>query len=214
MKKLLLPALAAALLLTLPAFTPAPSAKRPAPVAKDAAETYAVQPQLSSLGWLAKKVGGQHNGSVPVKAGTVQVQGKQITGGSFTFDMAALEVEDNDSPRLLAHLKADNFFATEKHPAATFVITSLKGIKPDARANNAEVTGNLTIKGITQPITFPAKVGVKDGVASAIGTVTVDRTRFDIKYRSKSLLDTAVDKVIDDSFIISFNVIAKKDARS
>ncbi|QHJ06090.1 YceI family protein [Hymenobacter busanensis] len=216
MKKLVYSLLVASTLLALPAFTPAP-APAGAPTAtgrKDAAETYTVQTQLSSLGWLAKKVGGQHHGAVPVKEGAVQVKGKQIVGGSFTFDMAGLVVEDTESPRLLAHLKSDDFFSTEKNPTATFVITSLKPIKNDDRGNNAEVTGNLTVKGITKSITFPAKTGVKDGLASATGTTTIDRTQFDIKYRSKSLLDTAADKVIDDLFIISFNIIAKKEARS
>ncbi|RTQ46729.1 YceI family protein [Hymenobacter gummosus] len=215
MKKLLLSLTAAAALLTLPAFTPAPTpAAPPAAARKAAPEPYAVQQNLSGVGWRAKKVGGAHNGAVPVKEGTVQVQGKQIVGGSFTFAMDGLTVEDTDSPRLLSHLKSDDFFSTAKHPTATFVITSVKPTKADDRGNNADVTGNLTIKGITKSITFPAKTGVKDGLASASGTATIDRTQFDIKYRSKSLLETAADKVIDDNFIISFNINAKKEVRS
>ncbi|WP_133256935.1 YceI family protein [Hymenobacter edaphi] len=214
MKNLVLPLLTAAALLTLPSFTTPLAPAGSAVSRKDAAETYAAQPQLSTLGWVAKKVGGQHNGAVPLKEGAVQVKGKQIVGGTFTFDVAGLTVADSQSPRLLAHLKSDDFFSTEKNPTATFVITSLKTTKPDAAGNNAEVTGNLTIKGITQAISFPAKVGVKDGVAAASGTATVDRTKFDIKFRSKSLLDTAADKVIDDNFTLNFNVVAKKDARS
>jgi polyisoprenoid-binding protein YceI len=214
MKKLVYSLLAASTLLILPAFTPAPAGAPTAASRKAAPETYTVQPQLSGLGWIAKKVGGQHNGAVPLKEGTVQVQGKQIVGGSLTFDVANLEVSDTDSPRLLGHLKSDDFFSTAKHPTATFVITSVKPTKADGRGNNAEVTGNLTIKGITKSITFPAKTGVKDGLASASGTATIDRTQFDIKYRSKSLLDTAADKVIDDNFIVSFNINAKKEVRS
>ncbi|GAB3835537.1 YceI family protein [Hymenobacter jeollabukensis] len=215
MKNLVLPLLTAAALLMLPSFTtPLAPAGSAVVTRKAGPETYAVQPQLSTLGWVAKKVGGQHNGAVPLKEGAVQVKGSQIVGGTFTFDVANLTVEDNPSPRLTAHLKSDDFFSTEKNPTATFVITSLKNTKPDAAGNNAEVTGNLTIKGITQPISFPAKVGVKDGVAAASGTATVDRTKFDIKFRSKSLLDTAADKVIDDNFTLNFNVVAKKAARS
>lgn len=215
MKKLALPLLAATALLALPAFRPA-TPPRPAAVAKAATETYAVQLQLSSLGWMAKKVGGEHTGAVPVQEGTVQVRGSQIVGGRFTFDMTNLEVDDEDepNPRLLAHLKGENFFATDKHPTGTFVITSVKPIKTDSRGCNAEVTGNLTLKGITKPITFPAITGVKDGLASASGTTSIDRTQFDIKYRSKSLLETAADKIIDDNFIVSFNINAKKAARS
>lgn len=217
MKKILLPLLAAATLLALPAFTPA-GAPRSAPAVSGATETYVAQLNLTSVGWQAKTVGDMYWGSVPVKDGTLRVNGSQVVGGSFTFDLANLELDEEDdvppNPRLLAQLKSDDFFATEKYPTATFVITSLKPGKLDGRGNNAEITGNLTIKGITRPLTFTAHAGVKDGVASAIGTATIDRTEFGITYGSKSLLGTAADKVIDDVFIISFNLIAKKAARS
>lgn len=213
MKKLFFPLLAAVSLLTLPAFTPAP-APRPATLAPAAPDTYTVQPQLSTMGWVAKKVTGQHNGSVPVKEGAVQVQGSQIVGGTFTFDVAGLKIEDvtNEgmNARLTGHLKGDDFFAVDKNPTATFAITSVKPMKADAQGNNAEISGNLTIKGITKPLTFPAKTGVKGGLASASGTATVNRTAYDIKYRSAAFFSDLGDKAIEDTFTVSFNVVAKK----
>lgn len=214
MKQLAYSLLAAATLLTLPAFTPAP-AGAPAPLTRKAdPDTYAVQPQLSTLGWVAKKVTGQHNGTVPLKDGSVQVKGNQIVGGTFTFDVAGLKILDvtNEgmNARLTTHLKSDDFFAVEKNPTATFVIGSLKSIKPDAAGNNAEVTGKLTIKGITEELTFPAKVGVKGGLASASGVATVNRTKYDIKYRSAAFFSDLGDKAIEDTFTLTFNVVAKK----
>ncbi|MCC3160130.1 YceI family protein [Hymenobacter sp. 15J16-1T3B] len=218
MQKLVLPLLSAALLLAPLSFSTAQGAKPTAAVSKAAGDTYAVQPQLSTLGWVAKKVTGQHNGTVALKDGQLQVKGNQITGGTFTFDVAALKIEDvtNEgmNARLTTHLKSDDFFATEKFPTATFVISSLKTTKPDAAGNNAEVTGKLTIKGITQDIRFPAKVGVKDGVAAASGTATVDRTKFDIKFRSAAFFSDLGDKAIEDNFTLNFNVVAKKATRS
>lgn len=68
----------------------------------------------------------------------------------------------------------------------------------------------MTIKGVTQRISFPAKAGVKDGVAAASGKVTIDRTKFGLKYGSKTFFDSIGDKAINDTFDLTFNVIAKK----
>ncbi|RAK66207.1 YceI family protein [Hymenobacter edaphi] len=221
MKKIILPLLVAGALFAAPAqaqqkATAAVSAKAatPAKAAKAAknSNSYAVQPQLSTLGWVGKKVGGQHNGSVAVKDGSVLVKGNQIVGGTFTFDMNSIKVDDlKDAEwngKLVGHLKNDDFFAVDKNPTATFVITSIKPVT-DAVGNNAQVTGNLTIKGKTNPVTFPAKVGVKDGVASAVGVATIDRTKYDVKYGS-TLFGAAADKAIEDNFTLNFNVIAKQ----
>ena len=215
MKKLLFP-----LLLAVALAAPATAATGAGPTAAVAArkptpEPYALQPQLSSLGWLAKKVTGQHHGTIQFQSGQVLVKGSQIVGGTFVVDMASMKDEDltsaESNAKLVGHLKSDDFFAVEKHPTSTFVITSVKPLKGDASGNNATVTGNLTIKGITNPLSFAAKVGVKNGVAAASGTATVDRTKYDIRYRSKSFFESIGDKAIDDTFTLTFNVIAKAE---
>ncbi|GAB3236263.1 YceI family protein [Hymenobacter seoulensis] len=215
MKKIILPALLAASLLAAPAFAQQPAVKKTnAGTSKAASTAYKVQPQLSTLGWVGKKVTGQHNGNVQIQGGDVLVRGNQIVGGTFTVDMNSLKVEDikekeyND--KLVGHLRSDDFFSIDKNPTSTFKITSLAPLKGDANGNNATVTGDLTIKGITKPVSFPAKVGVKNGVASASGTATIDRTKYDIKYGSKSFFESIGDKAIMDEFTMSFNVIAKK----
>ncbi|GAB3307068.1 YceI family protein [Hymenobacter tenuis] len=215
MKKIILPALLVASLLAAPAFAQQPAVKKTnAGTSKAASTAYKVQPQLSTLGWVGKKVTGQHNGNVQIQGGDVLVRGNQIVGGTFTVDMNSLKVEDikekeyND--KLVGHLRSDDFFSIDKNPTSTFKITSLAPLKGDANGNNATVTGDLTIKGITKPVSFPAKVGVKNGVASASGTATIDRTKYDIKYGSKSFFESIGDKAIMDEFTMSFNVIAKK----
>ncbi|RTQ46234.1 YceI family protein [Hymenobacter gummosus] len=215
MKKFILPLLVAGALFAAPAYAQKQNPVAAAAVSKSTkgAQTYTVQPQLSTLGWVGKKVGGQHNGTVAVKDGSVQVKGNQIVGGTFAFDMNSIKVEDlKDAEwngKLVGHLKNDDFFGVSSNPTANFVITSVKPIKADASGNNAQISGNLTIKGKTNPVTFPAKVGVKDGVASASGVATVDRTKYDVKYGS-TLFGAAADKAIEDNFTLSFHVIAKQ----
>ncbi|MCB2377745.1 YceI family protein [Hymenobacter sp. BT635] len=214
MKKFALSALFVASILAAPAVAKDPSAPKAATSTK-AATVYKVQPQLSTLGWVGKKVTGQHNGTIQFKSGDVAVNGNKITGGTFVVDMNSLKVTDitdaDTNGKLVGHLRADDFFGVEKNPTATFKITKITPIKgAAANANNSTVTGNLTIKGITKPVTFPAILDVKNGVASAVGTATIDRTQFDIKYGSKSFFESIGDKAIDNDFTLSFNVIAKQ----
>ncbi|MBO0360014.1 YceI family protein [Hymenobacter sp. BT186] len=219
MKKLILPALLAVSLLVSPVIAGTPAAsKATTSNSKAATKTFKLQPQLSTLGWEGKKVTGQHNGNVQFKEGTLQVSGNQIVGGMFTVDMNTLKVEDikdaGMNGKLMGHLRSDDFFSIEKNPTSTFKITKVTPMKADAAGNNATITGDLTIKGITKPVSFPAKTGVKGDLASASGTATIDRTKFDIKYGSKSFFEGIGDKAIMDDFTLSFNVIAKAEGKS
>jgi polyisoprenoid-binding protein YceI len=214
MKKIALSALFVAALISSPTF--AQKADKAAKTEKVAGATvYKLQPQLSTLGWLGKKVGGQHNGTIQFKDGDVLVRGNQVVGGTFVVDMTSIKNTDltdaGYNAKLVGHLNSPDFFNVAANPTATFKITSITPIKgAAANADNATITGNLTIKGITSPISFPAKVGVnKDGVAAATGTATIDRTKYDVKYGS-TLFGAAADKAIDNDFTMSFNVIAKK----
>jgi polyisoprenoid-binding protein YceI len=87
-------------------------------------------------------------------------------------------------------------------------VTPIAGAAADA--NNATITGDLTIKGITHPLTFQAKVGVKNGVAAVSGTATVDRTQYNVRFGSKSFFEGIGDQAIYDEFLLGFNIVAKQ----
>ncbi|GGE60934.1 polyisoprenoid-binding protein YceI [Pedobacter psychrotolerans] len=167
---------------------------------------YTVDPAKSTITWIGKKVTGSHNGTIALQSGTLNVDGKKVTGGTFTIDMNSIKDADG-SAKLEGHLKADDFFGTAKFPTSTFVITKVAG-----SGAALTVTGNLTIKGITKPVSFPATVAVNaDGTVSALaGKILVDRTKYDIRYGSKSFFDSIGDKAIDDNFEIGVKLVAKK----
>ena len=213
MKKFLLTALFAAAIL---GAAPVASAQKmnSAKMATDA-PAYALQPQLSTLGWEGKAVTHGHNGTMNFSSGELLVKGNAVVGGTVTVDMKtmkATDIKDADSQgKFVGHMSSDDFFGVEKFPTSTFKIVSVTPIKgAAATADNATIIGDMTIKGVTQRISFPAKVGVKDGVAAATGKVTIDRTKFGLKYGSKTFFDSIGDKAIYDTFDLSFNVIAKK----
>ncbi len=187
---------------TLPAETPAKVTTLPVDVSK------------STMQWRAAKVGGQHNGTVKLASGALQVKGNKLTGGTFSMDMTSITVSDITDPsgnaKLTNHLKSEDFFSAEKHPASTFTLTTAAPIA-DAKAGEANytLTGNLTIKGITHPITFPATVKINGNSAEATAKLEVDRTKWDIKYRA-AIIGTVADKVIDDNFTIDLKLVAGK----
>ncbi|MBC6988484.1 MULTISPECIES: YceI family protein [Hymenobacter] len=216
MKKIALSALVVATLFTSSTYAENPAATKTAPRTTKAAGTvYKLQPQLSTLGWDAKAVTHGHNGTLQFSDGQLVVKGNQLIGGTATVDMKTLKATDitdaENNGKFMGHMNSDDFFSIAKYPTATFKITSVTPIKgAAANANNATITGDLTIKGKTNPVTFPAKVGVKNGVAAASGTATIDRTKYDIKYGSKSFFEGIGDKAIYDEFTLNFNVIAKQ----
>lgn len=213
MKKILLPALFA--IAVLGAAPVASAQKNNSAKMATNAPAYVLQPQLSTLGWEGKAVTHGHNGTMNFSSGELLVKGNAVVGGTVTVDMKtmkATDIKDADSQgKFVGHMSSDDFFGVEKFPTSTFKIVSVTPIKGAAKdADNATITGDMTIKGVTQRISFPAKVGVKDGVAAATGKVTIDRTKFGLKYGSKSFFESIGDKAIYDNFDLTFNVIAKK----
>jgi len=168
--------------------------------------TYTVDAAKSTITWLGKKVTGSHNGTISLKSGSLNVDGKKVTGGTFVIDMTSIKDADG-SAKLEGHLKADDFFGSSKFPTSTFVITKVTG-----SGAKITVSGNLTIKGITKPLSFPAAVTTNaDGTVSAVaGKIVVDRTKYDIKYGSKSFFDSIGDKAINDEFEIGVKLVAAK----
>ncbi len=170
------------------------------------ADVYNVDVTKSTITWIGKKVTGSHNGTIALKSGTLNVSGKNLTGGGFVIDMNSIKDADG-SANLEGHLKADDFFGVAKFPTSELTITKVTG-------SGAKVTvnGNLTIKGITKPISFPATLALNaDGTLTATAEkIVVDRTKYDIKYGSKSFFASIGDKAINDEFELSVKLVAKK----
>ena len=168
--------------------------------------TFKVDTQKSIILWNGKKVTGEHSGTIKLAGGTLSLSGTKLAQGSFTIDMTTITSTDGAGARLEGHLKADDFFGVEKFPTANFVIT-----KVTPAAGKLTVSGNLTIKGITKALSFPATLAVKGNNLTAVAKgVKVDRTKYDIRYGSKSFFDSIGDKAIDDEFTLDITLVASK----
>ena len=90
----------------------------------------------------------------------------------------------------------------------TTSITSVKDAKQGGFTHT--VKGNLTIKDKTNEISFDAVIKMEAGKIACTGTALVDRSKFDVKYGSKTFFPDIADKIIYDEFTLKFNVLAVK----
>jgi len=170
------------------------------------ADVYTVDVAKSSITWEGKKFSGSHNGTVALTSGTLQFNGKKLVEGGFIADMTTIKDADGNA-NLEKHLKADDFFGADKFPAANFVIKKVEGAGADVK-----ITGDLTIKGKTNPVTFDAKItwNADKTVTAVADKITIDRTKYDIKFKSKSIFSDIGNNFIYDDFTIAVKLVAKK----
>jgi polyisoprenoid-binding protein YceI len=174
---------------------------------KPAPAPFTVDVAKSTFKWTGKKVAGSHWGYVKFSDGALQIEKGILKGGSFNVDMATIDCQDTQGEwgqKLVGHLKADDFFGTDKFPKSTLVIKTAtsKG------ANQYDVIADLTIKGISQEIAFPATVTIDGVTANATANFSVNRTQYGIKYGSGNFFQNLGDKAIDDNFNVEVNLVA------
>ncbi len=150
----------------------------------------------STINWKGYKVTGEHSGTINLKEGVLSFDGDELKGGNIVIDMTSIKVTDIEgeyADKLAGHLKADDFFGSDKYPTAALKFTKLSG-----HGAHYHVAADLTIKGITSPVNFEMKVEAN----SAIAKLKIDRTKYGIKYGSASFFDDLKDKAISDEFDI------------
>lgn len=161
----------------------------------EADEKVPVKASESKVTWKAYKVTGSHTGTVDLKEGNLIFNEGVLSGGQFVVDMSSLvatDLEGESKQKLEGHLKSDDFFGVESHPSATLVFT---GVSQKGK-NSYEVTGDLTIKGITKPVTFELSVYGNKATAA----LKIDRAQYNVRYGSGSFFENLGDKTIYDEF--------------
>lgn len=167
------------------------------------AQKVEVNTEKSNIEWLGKKVGGQHDGYIQLKSGSLELQGDKIVAGHFVVDMTSITNTDLDNEsynqKLVGHLKSDDFFGVEKYPSATFKV------KQSSTFSNGKaiLSGDMTIKGKTESISFEVLRAGNEYSAK----VEIDRSKFDVRYGSSSFFNNLGDKAIDDIFTLNFKLV-------
>lgn len=175
--------------------------------------TYTVDASQSEVAWVGKKVGGQHNGTLGISGGDINVENGELKAGKFTLDMNTIKVLDitdaETNGKLVGHLASPDFFDVANNPTGTFEITGVEKLaQADANGNTHNIKGNLTLKGISKNITIPAKVNIQNKSLTANATFAIDRTEWKIMYNSGKLTDTAKDRIINDAVDLDLKLVA------
>ena len=181
----------------------------------DTPTRYPVDVKSSTITWEGTKVTGAHNGDIQVSNGLITVTDGLISAATVIIDMTSINTLDLDGgakESLDGHLSSDDFFGVESFPTAQFEMLNLNPLRGGENGANFTASGKVTIKGRTDEVSFPVKVDMTDGGATISGDMVLDRSKFDVQFRSKSFFDVKDlgDKLIYDEFTIGFTLVAGK----
>jgi len=176
-----------------------------ATVAESTSQKYIANVEDSTIEWKGFKPTGTHNGTIRLDNGVFSTNDGRLESGTFLIDMASLKDADG-STKLEGHLKSADFFDVEKFPNAAFTITGFED-----KDGQTLLSGNLSMKGMENNITFPVTVSsVEDIIKITSEAFTIDRSKWNVQYGSKSFFDDLGDKFINDDIELKIAVKAKK----
>ena len=167
-------------------------------------EKFEIEGAQSKIEWVGRKVTGSHNGTILIKKGELILADGKLVGGKFIVDTTSIKILDITDPatnaQFAGHLASDDFFSTKEFPEATLEILSVAG---------NHITANLTIKDITNAVDFYAEVNVSGELVRATAKVVVDRTKYEMKFRSGNFFLNLGDTLIYNDFELNVSLIAK-----
>lgn len=161
----------------------------------------------SVLRWTGRNINGTHNGTIPFLNGHLTIEQGALTHGYLVVDMtriADLDLQGTDlAAVLVSHLLSDDFFDVARYPTAE---AKLRGSLPipasSAGSPNLLVDAELTIKGISHPVEFPAIImQEKDGIKMQTA-FEIDRTKWNVIYGSGKFFKGLGSHLVNDTISI------------
>ena len=188
--------------------TTTPQEEQEVAAATSETNTYTVNTEASSVTWKGVKtfvVDYGHTGTVAISSGELSVTDGAIEAGNFSIDMSTIAETGNDNEeyamKLAGHLMSPDFFDVENNPTADFAITGVDG---------DNISGNLTIKGVSKNISFPATVEITDTELKASADFAINRMDWGVEYGNGSIADIAKDNIIDNNIEFTVALVATK----
>lgn len=176
---------------------------------------FKVDPTASVIEWQGEKPTGVHTGTIQIAEGTFQANDSIVESGTFVIDMASINVTDlegDDKANLENHLKGTvagkegDFFNINEFPQAKFEVTGISQVN-----GQNMLQGNLTMKGETKNVEFPVNIDLNgEEIVLTSETFTIDRTKWNINFKSKSVFDSLGDNFINDEIGLTIKVVATK----
>src|SRR5215204_5545709 len=147
--------------------------------------TWTIDPSHSGVSFTVRHMFTKVRGRFTDLSGTIETVGDSFTNGQVSVEINADSIDTNDAQRD-AHLRTNDFFGTGDNPTITFTSTSVT----QKQGNEFLVHGDLTIRGVTRPVTLEAeyegggKTPFGTEVASWTARTEVDRKDFDLTWNA------------------------------
>ncbi len=187
--------------------------------ATETSANYTVDAAASTLGWSGSKVvTGSHTGTIAIESGSLKVEEGNLVAGNFTIDMKTIKNNDlkdaAENAKLVGHLSSPDFFHVDSFTTATFEITKVAALEGDKDGNTHTISGNLTLKGTTREISFPAKVTLTEDAITASAKTEINRLDWNVMWGNEN--DNAARAFLKENFVsnkigLDINLTAKKN---
>lgn len=167
----------------------------------------------SVIHWKGTKVGGAHDGTLNLKSGYLTLNGEEVVSGSFIIDMNSIVDKDLTDQKLndmlVKHLKSEDFFDVVKYPESSFTVTNIQPAATPTDSISHMISGNLKLKDVDKNITFGGKISKDGETYKAVTTpFSIDRTKWNVKYGSKTLFPKLTDNLVDDYIELQITIVA------
>lgn len=173
----------------------------PAP-ATASGKTFTIDTSRSKVNWKGAKVSLAHDGGFRNYSGTITADNNQVTGVNIVIDANSIW---SDNEKLTGHLKSDDFFSPATYPDMKFEASQFTKVDTIPGATHM-VTGNLTMRGKTNSVTFPATIELGSNEMKAKADFIINRKQWDIIYPGQP------DDLISDDVRIIFDIVAMPPA--
>lgn len=155
----------------------------------------------SEVGWKGKAAFNAYalSGAVELEGADFQGSKEELHTAKIVMDMTRIQ---SDNARLIQHLKSKDFFEVKRYKQATFVMKS----KLNLQEGKQEISGELSIKDSTHPISFPVELKQEGGHWMIEGIMSIDRTQYGITFNSPTYFEKLKEQAIADEFELSFSL--------
>jgi polyisoprenoid-binding protein YceI len=173
--------------------------------------TYTLDPAHSRIGFVARhamvtKVRGSFNEF----EGTAVLDGDNPANSSANVTIQVKSI-DTRQPQRDEHLRSNDFLAMDEHPTITFASTGVRQVDDET----FELTGDLTVRGVTRSVTIPFEYqgAAQDPFGNSRvgfeGSVVINRKDFGVNFNAA--LETG-GVLVSDKITLEFEISAIKNA--
>lgn len=177
--------------------------------------TFELSPAESKVLWEGNNITGQgHHGTLKPISGFLQARGHDFIQGELTIDMNTIQTSDHRSDQkkpngLEEHLMGKDFFDVDQFPTAKFAVVKVTADAIIGGPDKYKIQGLLQIKGRTNLVNFPVTIITSDKTINVVGDIVIDRTKWDITYKSKTIFSDLKDSIIADEIKIRVELVFK-----